>query len=210
MNPPRPSGRDRLLALRDENDLHAATMELNRDRFEALRTRKEDGTAPRVVSAFQLFQTPPALAARLVALAGIEPGQSVLEPSAGLGRLLHEILRRSPGDVQAVEIDPALSGELFRTFPQVRLAQGDFLARHFGEFDRVVMNPPFHMRADIRHVKHALTHLKPGGTLAGLCLSSRHRTDALKPLADHWEVIPAGTFKGEGTNVETVLFRITL
>jgi predicted RNA methylase len=222
MNPPDLS---RLHTLRDANDLHAATMELNRGRFEALRTRHEDGTAPRAVSAYQLFQTPPALAARMVELAEVKPGDVLLEPSAGLGRIIDPALAAG-ARVLAVEVSPDLSGELFRAYEgkDVRLLQRDFLTvrpayegnaalivKDLAEvrIDRVVMNPPFHMRADIAHVRHALRFLRPSGVLVGLCLSTRHRTEALQPLADLWEVIPAGTFKGEGTNVETVLFRIT-
>jgi tRNA G10 N-methylase Trm11 len=36
----------------------------------------------------QLFPTPPELADRMVELADIRPGQQVLEPSAGTGRIM--------------------------------------------------------------------------------------------------------------------------
>lgn len=206
---PKPSGFHRLHALRMENDETRFAMDEMRPRFEALRTRHEDGTAPRAVAVHQLFQTPPGLAARLVELADIRQGHSVLEPSAGLGRLLDAIDPKHAGRTVAVELDPRLAGELFEKFRGVELKQGDFLARHFGMFDRIVMNPPFTMRSDIRHIIHALDHLEPGGVLAGLCLATRHRVDALRHLASHWEEIPAGAFKAEGTRVDTYLFRIT-
>ena len=199
----------RLHALRLANDEKRAEMDSMAPRFARLRDRHTNGTAPRAVSAFQLFQTPAPLAARMVALASPAPGLSWLEPSAGLGRILRPILETHPTAVSAVETAPDLAAELFTAFPQVRLMQGDFLARQFGRFDRIVMNPPFHMRADIQHVRHALQHLAPGGVLVGLCLSTHHRESALRPLADHWETIPAGTFRAEGTNVETILFRIS-
>jgi hypothetical protein len=50
----------------------------------------------RVVSAPQLFPTPPDLAARVVALADIRPGQTVLEPSAGTGNLVRAIRDAAP------------------------------------------------------------------------------------------------------------------
>lgn len=71
------------------------------------------------------------------------------------------------------------------------------------------MNPPFHMRSDIKHTLHALKFLHPGGVLVGLCMATRHRTEALEAMADHWELLPAATFAKEGTKVETYLFRIT-
>ena len=70
------------------------------------------------------------------------------------------------------------------------------------------MNPPFHLRADIRHILHALKFLKPGGILAALCLDTPHREAALKPLSATWEKLPAGTFGKEGTHVATVLLTI--
>lgn len=204
-----PIDTSRLHALRMDNDAAGYRMAEMRPRFEALRTRHEDGTAPRAVSAFQLFQTPAPLAARMVELADIGPAHSVLEPSAGLGRLLRPIMERKPDRVHACELNTELAAELFREFPTVELSQGDFLEKHLDLFDRIVMNPPFHMRADVRHVLHAMGHLAPGGVLVGLCLAGRHREEGIRPHCDYWETIPAGTFRAEGTNVETILFRIT-
>lgn len=199
----------RLHALRLQNDEKRATMDTMAPRFERLRDRHTNGTAPRALSAFQLFQTPPALAARMVALADPRPGLSWLEPSAGLGRILRPILATDPASFTACELDAELSGELFREFSELTLWQGDFIEREPGAtFDRIVMNPPFHMRADVRHVLHALAHLAPSGVLVGLCLAGRHRDEGIRPHCDHWETIPAGAFRAEGTNVETVLFRI--
>lgn len=199
----------RLHALRLANDEKRANMDTMAPRFERLRDRHTNGTAPRAVSAYQLFQTPQTLAARMVELAEPSPGLTWLEPSAGLGRIVRPILATNPGSVTACEVDAELSGELFREFPGVTLWQGDFLSREAPEtFQRIVMNPPFHMRSDIRHVQHAFSMLATSGVLVGLCLATRHREEALRPLTDLWETIPAGTFRAEGTNVETILFRI--
>lgn len=199
---------ERLHQLRKENDAKGREMDAMRPRFAALRTRHEDGTAPRAVTAYQLFQTPPTLAARMADLADIQPHHHVLEPSAGLGRILTALAGKAPERITACEISPECSRELFQNFPDISLLQGDFLTRSPGTFDRIVMNPPFHMRDDIRHTRHALTMLAPRGVLVGLCLHTRHRIEALQPLADHWETIPAHTFKSEGTAVEAILFRI--
>ena len=75
-------------------------------------------------------------------------------------------------------------------------------------FDRIVMNPPFTMRADIRHVIHAQKFLKFGGRLVGLCMAGKQREEKLRPLATVWEPIPAGMFREAGTNIETVMFTI--
>lgn len=87
--------------------------------------------------------------------------------------------------------------------------QGDFLTMAgLGSFDAIAMNPPFHMRADIRHILHAASMLRPGATMAALCLAGPHREKELRPLADTWEEIPAGAFRREGTNVPTILLTI--
>lgn len=212
-NPNKPHPFHRLHALRMENDEHAVHLATLRPRFEALKTRHEDGTAPRAVSAWQLFQTPPPLAERLAALAEIQPGQTLLEPSAGLGRLLDAAAIYALAQTIAVEVSPDLCRELYaQDRPNTVLRQADFLTidpETCNPVDRVVMNPPFHMRADIKHTLHALRFLRPGGRLAGLCLDTRHREEALRPLADTWEPIPAGAFASEGTRVPTVLFSIS-
>lgn len=199
----------RLHSLRMENDQAGYAMKEMRPRFDRMAARHENGTAPRAVSAFNLFQTPPELAERLVALLGLGRNHRVLEPSAGLGRLLDAIAKTGAFDITAVEVAPHCAGELFRQErAEVRILQRDFLAvtvAELGAFDAVAMNPPFHMRADIRHILHAREFLKDGGTLAALCLDTHHREKALRHLCSTWEQIPAGAFKSEGTGVPTVL-----
>jgi len=203
----------RLHRLREENDDHAALVAALRPRFERMANRHENGTAPRAVSSFQLFQTPPALAARLVAALEIPDGARVLEPSAGLGRLLDAVEALKPAEVVAVDVSPACTGELFRQERAgVTIKQRDFLdvsPAELGTFDAVVMNPPFHMRADVRHILHALKFLRPGGRCAALCLDTPQRTAALRELADTWEELPPETFRAEGTSVRTVLATFT-
>jgi hypothetical protein len=64
------------------------------------------------------------------------------------------------------------------------------------------------MRADIKHILHAVKFLRPNGRLAGLCMAGEHRERELRPLCSSWERVPAGTFRAEGTDVETILFTI--
>ncbi len=204
---------NRLHALRMENDdARFAKMDM-KPRFDRLAGRHENGTAPRAVSAFQLFQTPPEIAARLVAAAGVNRNCRILEPSAGLGRILDAIGAAGGWDITAIEMAANIAGELYRQErAEVRIIQRDFLTvtrGELGEFDAVLMNPPFHLRADIRHILHARTFLKPGGTLAALCLDTPHRETALRPLSSTWEKLPAGTFGKEGTHVATVILTIT-
>lgn len=200
----------RLVALRHRVQRVADDLAQLRQRFQQLANRKENGTAPRAVTAHQLFQTPEPLAARLVSMLGDLSGKAVLEPSAGCGRLVRELVKAGADEITAVDVSP----DCMRVVsPLVANAvHADFLTQTpatLGMFDFIAMNPPFTRRSDIAHVLHALTFLFPGGRLAGLCLATDHRREALQPLADEWHEIPAGTFRKEGTEVATCLFLIT-
>jgi 16S rRNA G1207 methylase RsmC len=70
------------------------------------------------------------------------------------------------------------------------------------------MNPPFHMRLDIRHILHARQFLKPGGRLAAICMAGPRREAVLRPLAASWEPLEPGTFKEAFTHVAAVLLTI--
>jgi SAM-dependent methyltransferase len=195
-----------------ENDAAGFAMEEMRPRFLRMAGRHENGTAPRAVVVYQLFQTPPDVAACLIALLGLRPGARILEPSAGLGRLLDALQPYEPAEIVAVEQATDCAAELFRqNRERVTIKQRDFLTltpAELGTFDAVVMNPPFHMRADIRHIEHALKFVKPGGTLAAICLDGHRRRATFAPRASKWVDLPAGTFKTEGTNVAACAFTI--
>jgi predicted RNA methylase len=156
------------------------------------------------------FPTPDAVAARLIEVAGIERGQMVLEPSAGRGNLADPAALAAGGKdrVHCYELRDdncgALSAAGF-TF----VMRGDFLAAEpRPTYDRVVMNPPFSRRADVRHVEHALRFLKPGGRLTSLVADGPRQKEALLARATHWEGLPPRSFKAEGTNVNVVLLAI--
>ena len=175
-------------------------------KFAQLKATADAGV--QVVNAPQLFPTPPELAARMVELAEIPAGARVLEPSAGTGNILSAIAARKsreekPCHVEAVEINATLARSLE---PLANVTCADFLSWNNAEgFDRIIMNPPFVNAADIAHIRHALTMLRPGGRLVALCANGpRQRTD-LQPIALSWEDLPAGTFAAEGTGVNVAL-----
>lgn len=178
-----------------------------RTAFDDLRDTLKAGV--QVVSAPQLFPTPEPLARRMVELAGIEPGHRVLEPSAGTGNILRAIGNQP--DKVAVEINPRLVEKLAVCgVSGLWIHQGDFLSMNgdLGTFDRVVMNPPFQNAEDIKHIRHALHMLKPGGVLVALCANGPRQREQLQPLASYWEDLPAGTFAEAGTGVNVALLTI--
>jgi hypothetical protein len=163
----------------------------------------------KVVSADQLFPTPPELAERIVSLADMRAGHRVLEPSAGTGRLLRAALTIPGIELVAVEIRDELARALAPgPGDRYTVRHADFLTlgpEQLGTFDRIIMNPPFTGASDIKHILHARALLKPDGRLVALCAGGPRQHKDLKPLADTWEELPAGSFKSSGTSVRTVL-----
>lgn len=162
--------------------------------FEAMRDTLRAGV--QVVAAPQLFPTPADVARQLIDLAELEPGQTLLEPSAGTGALLDAVREAGIAAVQTIiEIDYRLAERLRQRYDGVR--QADFLqCDDLGTFDRILMNPPFKDGADIRHILHARGMLAPGGRLTAVCANGPRQHAQLRPLAGTWIELPAETFAG--------------
>lgn len=190
--------------------------------FKAMKDQLKTGAAVQVVTAPQLFPTPKDLARKMADAAGSLAGCRVLEPSAGTGNLVKAIHDSATGAdnvrIVAVEINQALTtgletmrdkttGANERT---LEIRRADFLecGPELGQFDRILMNPPFERGADIKHIKHASQFLKPGGVLVAICANGPRQQEELKPLAASWEALPAGSFQSAGTNVNTALLTI--
>ena len=206
MSESRKHGLLRLRLLGEHTEAVAETMAEDRERFARL---AKNESAPRVVSSFNLFQTPEPLANMLASLFA-EFGR-VLEPSAGLGRLYRAVRKRSACHVTMVEQAADCCGELYTITNgdhETRLIQADFLTctkENLGLFNSVIMNPPFKMGRDVKHIKHAATLLAPGGRLVSVCANGPRQQQHLKPIASRWIDLPAGSFKESYTNVETAV-----
>jgi hypothetical protein len=202
----RRTGLLRLRHLLETTEAAGEEMDAGRPRFARL---GEASSAPRVVSAFNLFQTPEPLADRL---AGLISFGRTLEPSAGLGRL-YRAVRKVAADcpMTLVDVSPDCAHELYRATendPQASLVVGDFLemgADRLGRFDSVIMNPPFKNGADIKHVLHARPLLAPGGRLVSIVANGPRQRERLRPIAATWLDLPAGSFAEQGTNVNAAI-----
>jgi phospholipid N-methyltransferase len=176
--------------------------------FEAIDAALKEGV--KVVVAPQLFPTPAELAARMVALASLATGDAVLEPSAGTGALVEAIQAAGiPVSIRAIEINTTLAQNLNRTANKdLDVSAADFLEWENDVpdgFDVVLMNPPFANAVDIKHILRARSMLKPHGRLVALCANGPRQREALQSIAEHWEDLPAGTFKEQGTGVNVAL-----
>lgn len=197
----------RLARLKEVAELHAEQMHEQAGRFERL---ADPASATRAVSAFNLFQTPEPLAARVVRQ--VPRLGRVLEPSAGLGRLYRAVRAADPAcPVVLVDNSTDCARELYEATKddgEARLIVADFLTLtpdRLGLFDSIVMNPPFKNGTDIKHVEHARRFLAPGGKLVSIVAAGPRQRAAFFGVADIWSVLPSGSFKSEGTNVETAL-----
>jgi hypothetical protein len=178
------------------------------------------GGGIKVVSAPQLFPTPVAIAAEMVKAAGIQPGDRVLEPSAGTGRLL-DAITAAGGVPTAVELNVGLAHQLRQRFADVRQANFLECGAELGEasFASVIMNPPFSgthegKPVDVAHILHAMKFVRPGGRLVALCANGSRQERALGSLAEsfggEYTPMPDDTFASEGTGVRVAMLVIEL
>jgi SAM-dependent methyltransferase len=182
---------------------------------DAAPTLEELLQAQRFVSAKeaeQWFESPPDVARRLVDAALLAPGMEVLEPSAGRGALARLIAERGCA-VDCVEINAERAAVIEAAGYARTVIVGDFLARPPvpGLYDAIVMNPPFAGHADERHVEHALSMLRPGGTLVALMGAGiRFRGDrAAKKIRNMAggaiDSVAADAFKSVGAEMSTCI-----
>jgi predicted RNA methylase len=191
-----------------------------RTEFDDMRASLRHGV--RAVSAPQLFATPASLGDRMVE--ELRPvlvdGARVLEPEGGTGALLRALALGCPEtvlDITTVEHSCSLASDLARRFPHVKVREADFLEvtpEQIGTFDAIIMNPPFADGADVAHVTHALSFLRPNGRLravmsAGVAFRTDRPTRDFRALVERRggtiEPLPPGTFEQSGTGTLTVL-----
>ncbi|QEH81901.1 DUF4942 domain-containing protein [Sphingomonas sp. C8-2] len=136
---------------------------------------------------------------------GQRPDLRILEPSCGDGRILDGIAARGYRSL-GFEYHPGRAVQARAKGHSV--VTGNFLEQPATpDFDRVVMNPPFYGRHYVKHVRHALGFLKPGGTLVSILPATAHYDH--RELEGEWRDLPVGSFSSAGTNVPTGLLRIT-
>jgi phospholipid N-methyltransferase len=181
---------------------------------------------------FQMFFTPSHIAKKIVHMSEIFLSNPydchILEPSAGQGAIIEEILKVHPNaNIYAIEINKQnckVLNEKFEQSPNIYIREADFLKTNImGDFhySHIIANPPFTKNQDIDHIMFMWDKLKPGGTLVSI--SSTHWTFANEkkckdfrdflensPQIEYKEVVPieAGEFKESGTNIKTIILKI--
>ena len=112
------------------------------------------------------FPTPRKLVEKMVNALNIQPGDTIIEPSAGMGTMAEVVREKYPDhEIGTMEINHTLA-ELIRA-KGFNCVNDDFLKFPL-QADRIIMNPPFEKWMDIDHVQHAYNCLKPGGRLISI------------------------------------------
>lgn len=179
---------------------------------------EDEGAKPRQSTAvskdLQFYWTPQEVIDRALEFAGVynlkewsynppEPSR-ILEPSCGDGRIMDAIRARGH-QVFGIEYHAGRAAE-------ARAKGHNVLTANFLEhpatpdFDMVVMNPPFYGRHYVKHVRHALKFLKPGGTLVSILPATSWYDHG--ELKGEWRDLPVASFAEAGTNVPTGMLKI--
>lgn len=149
-----------------------------------------------------------------------------LEPSAGTGNLCAAMYEMGYTRGSAHDINEKYLTKLKKRLPGcVGVSTCDFLqvsppSKEIAAFDIIVMNPPFHGLADVKHVSHALSFLKPGGVLVSIMCPAwtyrQHkdieRFDAMRRdcTVRAWGLLPEGAFAESGTGVRTGILALKI
>lgn len=166
------------------------------------------------------YATPDKVCDHLLGDIHLQPGETVLEPSAGTGNIVKRLLAKGV-TVHAIEIDPERASVLRGIkHPRLTVSNDNFLTTTPRPvYDYVVMNPPFYGTHWMEHVMHAFDFLKERGTLvavlpvtAEIGETSKHETfrkwatehGGLYPFRD----LPPESFAESGTRVNTVILRV--
>lgn len=198
-----------------QRDINMALAEFYGD---VLPDAEEEDAKPRAGTAvskdLQFYWSPADVIERALEFAGLynlkewrdnppEPSR-ILEPSCGDGRIMDAIRARGHR-VFGIEYHAGRAAEARAKGHNVLTA--NFLDQPAKpEFDMVVMNPPFYGRHYVKHVRHALEFLKPGGKLISILPATAHYDHG--ELSGEWRDLPVGSFSEAGTNVPTGMLKI--
>jgi|GEM_PF-1063909 len=146
------------------------------------------------------FPTPKNIVQDMIELADLQEGLKVLEPSAGKGNIA-DAIREAGFTPEVVEYNSTLADLLQQKGYDV--VGQDFLEQS-GEYDRILMNPPFENGQDMAHVRHAYDLLKQDGKVVAIMSrgpffrNDRQSTEFRQWIEDvggEVQELPDGSFK---------------
>jgi hypothetical protein len=165
---------------------------------------------------FQFFATPKDLVAEMVKRADIQPTDVCLEPSAGKGAIVEQLIPLAK-KVEMCEFMKQ-NRDFLEQEMGYEVAWGDFLELNTQwKYDKIVANPPFSKNQDVDHVFKMYEHLNKGGKIVAI-ISTTWKTGKQKKQVEFREFLKSvgaietevaeGTFKDSGTGVKTMMVEI--
>lgn len=158
----------------------------------------------------QFYWTPGAAIDEVLRRLDLQSGDKIVEPSCGDGRILDVLAKWHKGDgpydrrlplvCTGIEYDASRAATSRAKGHHVMTA--NFLqVQPEPIFDKVIMNPPFHGKTYVKHLKHALKFSREGGVLVCIMPATAHYDH--KTTMGQWFDLPVGSFSEAGTNVPT-------
>jgi len=144
--------------------------------------------------------------------------KKILEPSAGQGHLIDELIAKYPDSkidaVELSELNFSILKEKYRDNPNINLIQGDYMDFVPSEkYDLIFANPPFSKNKDIDHVLKMVSEKEDYGQIISIMSTSwtfgnQKKQVAFREFSEENFIIRTnenGAFKSSGTMVSTVL-----
>ena len=130
------------------------------------------GNNIKVKKDIQLFETPESIADKLVEYAEIDNYQTILEPSAGRGRIIKSIQKVCSCQIDYCEIND-VNRKYLDEIKNINFLEEDFLKLKTNKkYTRILANPPFAKNKDIDHIMKMYELLSEKGILVSI--SSNH------------------------------------
>lgn len=151
----------------------------------------------------QFYPTPKPVVHKVLNQVSFMDGDRVLEPSCGEGAIMDElVLLEQKITLIGVECDHGRASKAKAKGHSV-ITDNFLQTNPTGDFDKVVMNPPFYGKHYIKHVEHAAKFLKQAGTIACILPATARYNHNLLPSGGTWYDLPVASFKESGTNIPT-------
>ena len=166
---------------------------------------------------FQFFATPSKLTKKLVELAELKQGDTILEPSAGQGAIIkaiNEVCDISPDCFELMDVNRLI---LAKTDLNYSLIGEDFLKSDNIKYSKIIANPPFSKNQDIEHVYKMYEKLHKGGRIVSIMskhwITSNNKKETnfrmfLNINDCEYQSVNAGEFKESGTNISSIIVEI--
>lgn len=152
----------------------------------------------------QFFQTPEALADRVVDIAEIGEKHSVLEPSAGHGAICKFLPKERLTCIELAYFNCRVLQK--KGYSPI---QADFLQWESDlKFDRVILNPPYSKNRALDHLKKARQHLANDGRLVAILPASMKEKEFFPGLTHEWSEVLSNEFRESGTGVNVVILTL--